>query len=156
MDFDGGEYGTAILSRYPILSFEVTRLAGGDGCEPRSIGHAVIEVNGQRIDYYNTHLTFESDSVRDAQYAQIKTMLSAGQYFILSGDFNCAAVSELRTLGDVELVNGGSYVTEVGGGPIDNVILNKCWRVVDRGMESSRGHSDHHILWAQIKYSDGL
>ena len=156
MDFNGGEYGTAILSKYPILSFEVTQLADGDGCEPRSIGHAVIEVSGQRIDYYNTHLAFESKTVRQAQYAQIKTMLAGSENFILSGDFNCDTTSELYSLGDVQLLNRGSYMTGGAGYLIDNVVLHGRWLVNESGMKSSQGHSDHQILWAQIKYSTGL
>ena len=36
IDFAGGEYGTAILSRYPILSFEITPLPTPVGVEGRS------------------------------------------------------------------------------------------------------------------------
>ena len=59
IDYQGGEYGTAIMSKYPIKSFEVIPLYGEDGIERRAMGHAVIDVNGTEIDYINTHLSYE-------------------------------------------------------------------------------------------------
>ena len=54
-DFQGGEYGTAILSRYPILEsgtihYPVTVATQGTSC-----GYAVLDVTGTSVTVYNTH-----------------------------------------------------------------------------------------------------
>ena len=82
-----GEYGSGILSRYPILSYETVVLPGGGGDETRSFGHAVIDVDGVQIDFFNTHLTL-SDSNRGAQWAVIAKQFSACGRAILTGDLN--------------------------------------------------------------------
>lgn len=58
-----GEYGTGILSRWPILSFTVTALVSGTA-EQRSIGHAVLDVNGREVHFLNTHLSYEKKALR--------------------------------------------------------------------------------------------
>ena len=56
IDLQGGAYGTALISRYPILSFSVTMLESGTA-EQRSLGHAVLDADGRKIHFINTHLS---------------------------------------------------------------------------------------------------
>jgi len=58
-DYKGGQYGTLILSKYPIVSHEVIPLESGDS-EKRTLGHAVIDVDGWKFDFFNTHLSNNS------------------------------------------------------------------------------------------------
>lgn len=155
MDFDGGEYGTAILSRYPIISFDVISLTNDGDCEPRALGHAVISVEGVRIDYYNTHLSFESDSLRAEQYGDIAEQLKGKTAYILTADFNCARPNELSVFEDTVRVSGGKYLTCESKYAIDDIVLDHGWRIEKSGMAVTN-HSDHNLLWADIRYTAGL
>lgn len=71
MDYDGGRYGTAILSRFPIRTSETYELYWGS-FEPRSVGIAeVILPDGTPVRIVNTHLCVESAEVRSIQIKQI-------------------------------------------------------------------------------------
>ena len=55
IDYQGGQYGTLILSKYPIISSEVIPLESWDK-EGRALGHAVIDLGGMQFDFFNTRV----------------------------------------------------------------------------------------------------
>src|SRR5918996_57399 len=61
------QYGTAILSRYPILSSEHTLLPKLGTSEQRGLLEAVINVRGTRYRFYNTHLQHNSPNAESGQ-----------------------------------------------------------------------------------------
>ncbi|MBQ9079514.1 MAG: endonuclease/exonuclease/phosphatase family protein [Clostridia bacterium] len=149
INYKGGEYGTAILSRYPIAKFEVIKLES-DNKEQRCVGHAVVDVNGTAIDFFNTHLSYESLELRTAQFAQISALLADCDTYILTGDFNTAVMSEFSVLPDATLVNNGSFGTFPSSDKaIDNIVISSKLSVLDAGM-GPLGHSDHRLLWAEL------
>ncbi len=91
MDYDGGQYGTAILSRYPFLYTAVHSLDAAD-CEPRAYGEAVIALpGGGKLCFINTHLSYESAALRTGQMASLAAhlrTLPADMPCIVTGDFN--------------------------------------------------------------------
>ena len=151
INYKGGEYGTAVLSRYPIVSFEVIKLESGSS-EQRCVGHAVIDVNGVLFDFFNTHLSYESLPLRTGQFAQLATLLGECETYILTGDFNTAVMSEFDVLPDVTLANSGKLGTFPSSGKaIDNIAVSPDWKVVTVDM-GPLGHSDHRLLWAELKF----
>jgi endonuclease/exonuclease/phosphatase family metal-dependent hydrolase len=52
----GGAYGIALLSRYPFQSTEQYPLPNPAGAEPRTLAHAVLDVDGREVSVYATHL----------------------------------------------------------------------------------------------------
>jgi len=56
-DVDGGAYGIALLSRFPLETLEQYALPVPPGGEPRTVVHAVIRVGGREVSVYLTHLT---------------------------------------------------------------------------------------------------
>ncbi len=100
MEFDGGEYGIAVLSRFPLLSAEAVPLtvAGYQDLsersyEPRTLLHVVIDAPGGPIHLLNTHLDHHGGPVfRGPQIARIIEHLSARMPedapTILAGDLN--------------------------------------------------------------------
>lgn len=151
IDYKGGEYGTLILSRYPIKEFTVTQLET-KGKEGRSIGHAVIDVNGTLIDFFNTHLSYEESSLRVAQFQVLKKLLSDCETYILTGDFNTDNYSEFSVLGYGGMVNNTRrhYVTFPGSdSSIDNIVYSANLKDVKSGTVS-RAYSDHNMLWAEL------
>ena len=150
IDFAGGGYGTAILCRFPILSFESTPLPTPPGAEGRAIGHAVLDVNGQRVDFFNTHLSYESAKARSLQFDAIAAQLQRYQAWVLTADFNTADLDCFGVFGKASLANPGRYATfpDTGEG-IDNILCSGAWRIRDTGTLQNH-HSDHLLLWAEL------
>lgn len=145
-----GEYGTGILSRYPIVSFTVTKLESGDK-EQRTIGHAVIDINGERVNFFNTHLAHNSSALRNGQFVQVAEMLKGKEPYILVGDFNTGNFDDFAVLNST-LVNRADNLFRsfyCSGNPIDNIVLSDDWQIVESGMLEVE-HSDHYMIWAGL------
>jgi endonuclease/exonuclease/phosphatase family metal-dependent hydrolase len=61
------QYGTAILSRYPIVESENTLLPKLGTSEQRGLLEALIDVPGTRYRFYNTHLQHNSPDAESGQ-----------------------------------------------------------------------------------------
>lgn len=87
----GGDYGVAILSRFPLESVEQHPLPVEPGSEPRTVARIVMQVHGQEVSVYVTHLTrrpFNGD-IRVRQSAAImKLMDEDSRPKLLMGDMN--------------------------------------------------------------------
>lgn len=153
INYKGGEYGTGVLSRYPIVSFEVTKLESGSK-EQRCVGHAVIDVDGNYVDFFNTHLTHDSLELRTAQYRQLGEMLADYPDYIITGDFNTADMTEFSPLPNATLLNDGRYGTFTSSSrAIDNIVISGSWKGGETAL-GPVGHSDHRMLWAQLTYGE--
>ena len=108
LDFQGGGYGIAVLSRWPITGDSVVRLpvfppqdrAGGSH-EPRSALHVQIESPFGRLDVINTHLdASRADSARLQEIAEVLAfagrLRSEGRRVLLGGDLNSTPESETQ------------------------------------------------------------
>ncbi|RPD40672.1 endonuclease [Chitinophaga barathri] len=93
IDYGGGEYGVAILSRYPILEtnrYPLTTVAGTNG-EPRVLATALLQLPGNRkVLMACTHLDAQrGDTNRTVQIREIMEILKKQQYpVIIAGDLN--------------------------------------------------------------------
>ena len=87
MDHDGGEYGQAILSRFPIGDTQVHQLPG-DG-EPRIAFEAEVTVNGRALRMIPVHLDHQQDQRRLKQAETLaKALENHHEPMVLAGDFN--------------------------------------------------------------------
>ncbi|MCR3720715.1 MULTISPECIES: endonuclease/exonuclease/phosphatase family protein [Prauserella salsuginis group] len=94
------EYGTAVLSRFPIAEFtnhDLTRLSTQDpdaGPQPMpGFAEVVVRARGSLVHVYSTHLDYRGDpSIRERQVAETLDVLAAdeGAPRVLLGDFNTA------------------------------------------------------------------
>ncbi|WP_205474901.1 endonuclease/exonuclease/phosphatase family protein [Nocardioides sp. SYSU D00038] len=85
----GGQYGTAILSRFPIVSWAHQLLPRYAGQEQRGVLRATVQLLDQRIDVVNVHLEHTSSDVRVAQMRAVKKFIGpAVRPVVLGGDFN--------------------------------------------------------------------
>jgi endonuclease/exonuclease/phosphatase family metal-dependent hydrolase len=83
------QYGTVILSRFPILECDNTLLRRTGTNEQRGLTRALINVRGVPLEFYNTHLhTTAAD--RLMQTADIAAVMdgAAARPKVLMGDFN--------------------------------------------------------------------
>jgi endonuclease/exonuclease/phosphatase family metal-dependent hydrolase len=87
MDHDGGEYGQAILSKFPIGDTQVHQLPG-DG-EPRIAFEAEVSIEGKALRIITVHLDHQQDERRLKQAETLaKALENHHEPMILAGDFN--------------------------------------------------------------------
>jgi len=87
MDFDGGEYGQAILTKKPPQLVKVHRLPGKG--EPRIAFEALISINNMKLSFVTVHLDLDAAQ----RLSQTETLIQAlsgnpSHPLILCGDFN--------------------------------------------------------------------
>lgn len=90
----GGEFGNAIISRYPINFFKNYRLSWQTGHEYRGFLLAKIKVEDRNIYFASTHLTHKNAKLRIEQVKDIlKITRQLTDPLIIVGDFNARAVT---------------------------------------------------------------
>ena len=92
-DFQGGEYGTAILSRYPIIDAQTLNFAVKIAKQGTSCGYVILDVEGERVTLFNTHLSVESEEANTDTMLCLGDILSDyaeknGARLLCCGDFN--------------------------------------------------------------------
>ena len=153
-----GEYGTGILSKYPIIFEETTKLSSG-GYEQRVLGNVIIDVNGVQINFYNTHLTYNTIEMREKQMTEINDAMGEYKYCILTGDFNVESIEEFEKF--VTLTGASNAENPLTTywywqqdpwptGCIDNVLFSKEFVLKACGV-SSKKLSDHYLMWAELE-----
>lgn len=94
IDYGGGGYGVAILSKYPLSDTRTIPLPSTQGFkgETRVLALATIALpNGKSVRFSSTHLEVSSGANRDLQIKEINRIATAEALpFIIGGDFNSA------------------------------------------------------------------
>ncbi len=91
--YDGGPFGNAILTRFPVVESHNLRLPGTLGLEPRGLLTAILSVDGRQVAFSSTHLTEGTDR----RHSRLLQALAVAQALhsmaaptILAGDLNSA------------------------------------------------------------------
>ncbi len=94
IDHDGGEYGVALFSKYPLVSTQKVNLPMAIAGEQRSIALAQIRLpNGKEFYFGSTHLDLNVPN-RTAQVQAIKALeKELDAPLIIGGDFNATPTS---------------------------------------------------------------
>ncbi len=161
MPYDGGRYGTAILSRYPITAGVVIPLESGDQ-EPRAFGCVTLDRGeGNRLYFINTHLSYQSADIRHLQMAELaiwmKEHIPTDAPCVLTGDFNTEHFGDfapLTTAGrSYTLINNAANPFMTFHDPamaIDNIVYTPDRLAsIGHGMEETDA-SDHNLLWCRF------
>lgn len=103
IDHEGGDYGVAILSRYPLSETQTHRLPTQEATkgEPRVLSLATVALpGGKKIKFGSTHLDAQRTSTnRLLQAAEINRITSAVNLpLIIAGDFNAVENSEVMQI----------------------------------------------------------
>lgn len=154
------QYGTAILSRHPIVSSRNTLLPRPENGEQRGLLEAVIAVKGARVRVANTHLQHNSANERTAQVLKIMELLDGSkQPTVLIGDLNAtpeaAELAPLFTRFDDAWTLGGTgdgftIPVEAPDRRIDYVLVSPEIEV-KRAEVRSTPASDHLPVTAKLK-----
>ena len=160
LDYQGGDYGIAILSRWPISDDTLIRLPvnppqarSGGVYEPRGALRAVIQVPGESIEVMNTHIDASREDFYRKQEMTALLQLAAirGSTFV-GGDLNAEPGSAV-----IEMVRGSrvrdawaecgtgtglSYPASKPVKRIDYLLVPTGWRCVS-GTVIETEASDH-------------
>ncbi len=155
MYYDGGEYGLAVLSRWPIVESKTYVLPFPFGQEPRAaLAVRVRSAAGpSELVFISTHLSHNSDEVRMDQARQLNRLFGRpeGAPTILAGDLNAKTGS--RPIN--ELVSEKWIDATAPQSIIDYVLLrrNEAWRVVEVQTIDDRVASDHRPVLAVLEWT---
>jgi len=91
LDYQGGEYGNAVLTRFPVLQQTNTHYKMLQPHEQRGLLQALLDVHGRKLLFMSTHLDYHNDEKERA--LDVKAISSAIEACtnapaILCGDFN--------------------------------------------------------------------
>lgn len=160
--FDGGDYGNAVLSRRPIGRKQNHRLPMPTPSEPRGVLEVEVELEGgESLTLLATHLDHRPlDRSRRESAEAINRLVadSPKRLAVLAGDLN--AVPESRVLKSLQAQwhspEAQSLLTSPAASPrrqIDYVLVRPAsrWRVIDIKVLEELVASDHRPLLATFE-----
>lgn len=166
-DFSGGQYGAAILSRWPFERTEARVLPGSEGHEIRPALTAWVKAGGSGPDVtlVSTHLDHQSEQERLTQARRLLELLAEddGKPIVLAGDFNAVASSPVMKLFGADWLNPSAseprftIPSEKPSRQIDFVLVHpaKRWRVIRTEVLQSNA-SDHCALLVVAELTEAL
>lgn len=163
MPYREGSYGIGILSRYKPQSIYTARLPSQSGLEPRVFCALLLEIDGAPLYFINTHLSYKSQTLQKKQMSALGEYVSTLKYpFVLTGDFNTENFTLFDTMSEsakspVQLMNSSqsrfaSFYPE--NAAIDNIVISKGLKFIDKGMYTLSKNSDHYMIYAQIEFEN--
>lgn len=160
MDYDGGQYGNAVLSRRPIRETKTHALPTADGHEPRCVLEVKVRAgDGGAVTFLSTHLDHKGTALRVRQAERIAALFAdAAGPVILAGDLNAAPDSPpVRALrGWDDLTAGRGLLTSPSTRPkrqIDYVLARPSGRVTATEAKAvdEAVASDHRPVLAVVR-----
>ena len=154
-DFQGGEYGTAILSKYPVtesktLNFPVKIATQGTSC-----GYVILDVEGTPVTLFNTHLSIENEEANTECLCCLGDILADYDKtheggLLCCGDFNTSPEKVARYIPWIGLAHDGLHT--FADRSIDHIlytapITTENPRTFDT---QSDGTTDHHMVLVEV------
>jgi endonuclease/exonuclease/phosphatase family metal-dependent hydrolase len=166
MDYLGGQYGVAVLSRWPLLRAHNDPLPSLADREPRTALTVEVDAGegGPLIEFTCTHL----DQMRDPEnrLAQARTLNTRlvhedGRATILAGDMNARPGTEVMALFDQRWTDppaADPSPTAPSGRPrlrVDYVLVRPAasWRVIESRIIDEPVASDHRPLLVVLEWT---
>jgi endonuclease/exonuclease/phosphatase family metal-dependent hydrolase len=152
-----GDYGLALVSKWPLVDVERRRVGVTDAGEPRIVLDATVCVAGRPLRILNHHAD-DLPATRARSFADVRQIVAAaiGHGLLLVGDFNESADGPgIRMLRDTGLVDLGAEggVSTSDWGRIDYVFADpllaryastvRVWRT---------DNSDHHAVLIELDW----
>ena len=152
LDYQGGKYGTAILSKHPIDSVENHVLKQARDGEPRGVLQAVLDVGQGRVLFAGTHLDHTKDQAErlfsQTQFDELFAKFE-GLPIIFCGDFNDTPDSELHKRMSEKWTDSWSLV---GQGPGLTMTSAQPTRRIDYIWVSDK--KNFKLRWARVPRTD--
>jgi endonuclease/exonuclease/phosphatase family metal-dependent hydrolase len=154
-DFQGGEYGTAVLSRYPILNSATMNYPVRIATQGTSCGYVVIDINGVPVTVFNTHLSIENEESNTETLVclgdVLKKHVDAGKgAFLCCGDFNTSPTKVAAYIPWASLAHNG--LTTYADRSIDHILYVSPISVSNtRTMDTQvDGVTDHNMVLTDV------
>lgn len=163
MDFQGGRYGIALLSRYPITGSEVIRLP--DGREPRvALAITVARAGAPEVTFVGLHIDHvANDTLRYAQATALAQWLDArASPWVLAGDFNDEPGSRTLALFHARALDArkpeAARLTFPSVEPVKEIDFifaapRGDWRIAEVRVIDERVASDHRPVFAVLVHA---
>ena len=163
-NFQGGQYGNAVLTRFPIIMETNTYYRMIRANEQRGVIQMILNVHGRKVLFMTTHIDYRPDNKeRLLNVAQIKEIIKnyAGLPVILCGDFNDVPDGQVydemkKSFADVwSLVGEGKGLTYPSPAPRKRI--DYIWISRDKSLEPTIAWvpntqaSDHRPLVAELR-----
>ncbi|MDO6438512.1 endonuclease/exonuclease/phosphatase family protein [Cyclobacterium sp. 1_MG-2023] len=102
MPYQGGGYGNAILTKFPIEKQFFHQLPTKENSEPRAVLIVQVTLPGnQKVKFASTHLDFKSDAITTLQAEDIVSYFNKEKIpVIIAGDFNAISKADAIQLMD--------------------------------------------------------
>lgn len=145
-----GQYGVAILSKYPIVETNRFDLPS-PGVEARVLGYAKIDVEGTNVNFFVTHASFEKEEIRVSQFEYINTVLKDFDNFMIAGDFNTSNFEEYKKIENASTLNTAenNLPTHKKTESIDNIVYSTDDWSFETPQILEKDHSDHSMLYSK-------
>jgi endonuclease/exonuclease/phosphatase family metal-dependent hydrolase len=166
MDYWGGEYGVAVLSRWPVLRTHNDPLPNLADHEPRTAltVEVVVGRDGPRIEFTSTHLDQARDPenrLAQAQYLNERLVREDDHATILAGDMNARPDTPVMDVLESRWTNPpAADPSPIGpsGRPrlrVDYVLIRPAarWRVVESSIVNEAVASDHRPLLVVLEWT---
>ncbi len=153
IDYDGGEYGNAILSRFPVSETENIHLPSEYEGEQRGMLAVRVELPGNRkVRFAATHLDYRPDDTERIRSAKTIEKLVEQRFapdrFVIAGDLNATPASQVVERFSRSWTVSRSDPTYPASDPqkqIDYVLWRpaSAWRVISTNVLDAPTASDH-------------
>lgn len=155
MHYSGGQYGEALLSRFPLTDVKSYRLPFRAEQEPRCALAARVQPNNgiPELVFVGTHLCHQSQENRTEQAQRINNLFAAGESsspVILAGDLNARPDSQ-----PMKLLLKKHWVDAIAPqSRIDYVLFRSKdpWKVLEVKIVDDRIASDHRPVLAVLQW----
>lgn len=160
--FQGGQYGNAILSKFPIIKNKNFLLPNVDSGEQRGLLRSQIQIsNKENVLFFSTHLDHRrSDTERLASAEAINQIISLDNKSpaILAGDFNDVPESPtLKELGKLWLRTNKKILKTIPASKpsrqIDYIFVQpkERWKIIESQILDEDIASDHRAIFSIIE-----
>ena len=174
LDYQGGEYGIAVLARWPIdsvqavaLKVEPPQARSGGAYEPRIALHVRVHAPGRAIEVVNTHLDASGTGTYRRQelvgvLAHMKQMTAPGAPLLFGGDLNARPTTDdinavafalTDAFASCGSARGETFPAHAPDRRIDYIFLRHARCTTARVIETQA--SDHRPLLAIIEIAGG-
>ena len=154
-DFQGGEYGTAILSKFPILDSQTMNFPVKIATQGTSCGYVILDVEGIPVTIFNTHLSIENEEANTECLCCLGDILKTYNDthdggLLCCGDFNTSPEKVANYIPWVGLAHDGLHT--YADRSIDHIlytapITTQNPRTFDTQFD---GTTDHHMVLVEV------
>ncbi len=153
-DFQGGEYGTAILSRFPIIEAKTVNYPVQIATQGTSCGYVKMDMEGTSVTVFNTHLSIENEESNTETLCCLGDILAeyhaASGDFLCCGDFNTSPQKVSRYIPWVKLAHNGLHT--YADRSIDHILYTGTVRIENTHTVDTQTDrtTDHHMLLTTV------